>query len=120
MRKDQKRRTNAARTRRYVAPIAAAGTVIAAAFSFGPGASAITTATATTPAAATSAAYGAGRLMAADPSGGYWRVTLLGAVTPYGGAPSLGSPALSGVRLAQPIVGMAATPDGRGLLARGL
>jgi hypothetical protein len=113
MRKDQKRRSNAARTRRYVAPIAAAGTAIAAAFSFASGASAITTTTPTTP-AVSSAAYGAGRLMAADPSGGYWTVTSLGAVTPYGGAPSLGSPALSGVRLAQPIVGMAATPDGAG------
>jgi hypothetical protein len=52
--------------------------------------------------------------MAADPSGGYWTVTPAGAVTPHGGAPALGSPALSNLRLAQPIVGMTATNDGNG------
>jgi hypothetical protein len=52
--------------------------------------------------------------MAADPLGGYWTTTWLGAITSHGGAPSFGSPALSGVQLAQPIVGMAATPDGQG------
>ncbi len=52
--------------------------------------------------------------MAADPSGGYWTVSWVGAVTPYGGAPSFGSPAASGVKLAEPIVDMAATPDGQG------
>jgi Beta-lactamase enzyme family len=35
-----------------------------------------------------------------------------GSVLPFGGAPALGS--LSGVTLAQPVVGMAATPDGGG------
>ena len=58
--------------------------------------------------------YGAGQMMAADPTGGYWTVTAAGAVTPHDGAPALGSPALSGLHLAKPIVGMAPTPDGRG------
>jgi ribosomal protein L24E len=58
--------------------------------------------------------YSGGHLMAADPNGGYWTVSWLGAVTAHGGASSFGSPALSGIRLAQPIVGMAATPDGGG------
>jgi hypothetical protein len=52
--------------------------------------------------------------MAADPTGGYWTATPAGAVTPHGGAPALGSPALSNLRLAQPIVGMTATTDGNG------
>src|SRR5580658_4122586 len=72
----------------------------------------------TGPASATSAhpsnAYSGGIMMAADPTGGYWTVTPAGAVTPHGAAPSLGSPALSNLRLAQPIVGMAATTDGNG------
>ena len=58
--------------------------------------------------------YGGGRMMAADPNGGYWTVSAFGAVTPEGGAPALGSPALSGLTLARPIVGMAPTPDGEG------
>jgi len=53
-------------------------------------------------------------MMAADPNGGYWTVSAFGAVTPEGGAPALGSPALSGLTLARPIVGMAPTPDGEG------
>ncbi|MFZ0251027.1 MAG: glycosyl hydrolase [Acidimicrobiales bacterium] len=53
-------------------------------------------------------------MMAADPTGGYWTVTSAGAVTTHGGAPALGSPALSNLRLTQPIVGMAATPSGKG------
>ena len=53
-------------------------------------------------------------MMAADPTGGYWTVTPAGAVTPHGAAPALGSPALSNLRLAQPIVGMTATTDGNG------
>jgi hypothetical protein len=52
--------------------------------------------------------------MAADPSGGYWTVSWLGAVTSYGGAPTFGSPILSGIKLAKPVLGMAATPDGQG------
>ena len=52
--------------------------------------------------------------MAADPNGGYWTVTGAGAVTPHGTAPALGSPGLSNLRLAQPIVGMTATADGNG------
>ncbi len=58
--------------------------------------------------------YSGGELFAADPNGGYWTVSWLGAVTPHGGAPTYGSPALSRLRLAKPIIGMAATPDGGG------
>ena len=61
-----------------------------------------------------SSTYSGGHLMAADPSGGYWTVNWVGAVTPHGGAPTLGSPAASGIKVAKPIVGMAATPDGQG------
>ncbi len=52
--------------------------------------------------------------MAVDPTGGYWTVSGLGVVTSHGGVPVFGSPAQSGVRLVQPIVAMAATPDGNG------
>ena len=55
-----------------------------------------------------------GRMMAADPSGGYWTVSGVGVVTPFQGAPSFGSPASSNLQLASPIVGMDATPDGHG------
>jgi hypothetical protein len=58
--------------------------------------------------------YSGGRLMAADPSGGYWTADSTGAITSWEGAPSFGSPALSGLHLARPIVGMASTPDGGG------
>ena len=58
--------------------------------------------------------YSGGHLMTADPSGGYWTVNWVGAVTGHGGAPTFGSPALSGVKLTKPIVGMAATPSGKG------
>ena len=53
-------------------------------------------------------------MMAADPTGGYWTVTSAGEITPHGAATALGSPALSNLRLAQPIVGMTATADGNG------
>ena len=70
------------------------------------------------PASASSAVrsndYSGGIMMAADPTGGYWTVSSAGAVTPHGGAPALGSPALSNLRLSQPIVGMTATTDGNG------
>jgi Cellulase (glycosyl hydrolase family 5) len=62
----------------------------------------------------TPSAYSGGQLMAADPTGGYWTVTADGVVTAYGGAPSFGSPALSGITLSKPIVGMAGTPSGEG------
>jgi len=52
--------------------------------------------------------------MAADPDGGYWITSMAGSVTPYGGAPSLGSPSSMGIHLSQPTMGMAATPTGRG------
>ncbi len=58
--------------------------------------------------------YSGGIMMTADPSGGYWTVTPAGALTPHNGAPVFGSPALSNLRLAKPIVGMTATPDGNG------
>jgi hypothetical protein len=64
--------------------------------------------------AATSSPYSGGHLMTADPSGGYWTVSWTGAITPYDGAPTFGSPAASGMKLVQPIVDMAATPDGQG------
>ncbi len=65
-------------------------------------------------AAARTAGYSGGQMMAADPNGGYWTVGVTGAMTPHGGALSWGSPALSGLTLARPIVGMAPTPDGGG------
>ncbi|MGA2473526.1 MAG: glycosyl hydrolase [Acidimicrobiales bacterium] len=58
--------------------------------------------------------YGGGQMMAADPNGGYWTASATGAITPHDGAPALGSPALSGLTLARPIVGMAPTPGGGG------
>ena len=58
--------------------------------------------------------YGAGRLMAVDPKGGYWTTDWLGSVGTHGGTSQLGSPAASGVRLTQPVVGMAATMSGNG------
>jgi hypothetical protein len=58
--------------------------------------------------------YSGGHLLAADPSGGYWTVNSSGGVTSYGGAPLFGSPVLSGLKVAKPIVGMAATTDGQG------
>jgi hypothetical protein len=68
------------------------------------------------PAGATvmASARSGGHMLAADPNGGYWTVNGAGAITSYGGAPSFGSPALSHIRLAQPIVGMASTTDGQG------
>ena len=62
----------------------------------------------------TNADYSGGRLMAADPAGGYWTVTWTGVVTAYAGAPDFGSPAAAGIRLTHPIVGMISTPDGGG------
>jgi len=52
--------------------------------------------------------------MAVDPDGGYWIASFMGSVTPYSGAPSLGSPASLGIHLSKPVMGMAATPTGRG------
>jgi len=62
----------------------------------------------------TPSAYSGGRLMTADPAGGYWTVTGVGAIASYGGAPVFGSPVASGMRLTMPVVGMASTPDGQG------
>ena len=87
------------------APIIAFGLV--ATFSAGTGSAGAST-------ASTSSDYGGGQMMTADPTGGYWTATAVGAVTPHDGAPALGSPAASELQLAEPIVGMAATPDGGG------
>ena len=58
--------------------------------------------------------YGTGRLMAADPASGYWTATAAGQVDAHDGAGQFGSPADSGIRLVQPIVGMDGSPAGRG------
>ena len=56
--------------------------------------------------------------IAATPSGkGYWLATATGHVLPFGDAGAYGS--MAGVPLNQPVVGLAATPSGRRLLARG-
>jgi hypothetical protein len=98
-------------TRRRIALLAATCGVLVATISFGQIGSAqvATGAPANTP-----SAYSGGRLMTADPGGGYWTVTDVGAIASYGGAPVFGSPALSGIRLSMPVVGMAPTPDGQG------
>jgi len=100
------------RTLRHLLVRGAALLVIVPAFAFGLGLATGSSAGAGTP--ARSEAYGGGRLMAADPAGGYWMTGPTGTVTPEGGAPALGSPAQSGLQLARPIVGMAPTPDGGG------
>ena len=58
--------------------------------------------------------YSGGIYMAADPAGGYWTTNPAGVVVSHGAAPLLGSPALSKIALARPVVGMAATADGNG------
>ncbi len=58
--------------------------------------------------------YTGGHYLAAASGGGYWTVDWLGDVTSHGGAPLFGSPVLSGVKLAQPIVAIMGTPDGQG------
>jgi hypothetical protein len=63
-----------------------------------------------TPSATSNAYVG----IAASPTGGYWLAQADGAVTGFGGAPSLGSLTSLGVRPVAPIVGIAATPDGEG------
>jgi hypothetical protein len=112
-----------ARTRWLLCLLAAITGVLATTTGFGIGASvqasanpATTNSAVDTTAATTTdtKSYSGGRLMAADPSGGYWTVNPVGAITPYGGAPSFGSPSLSAIHLNQPIVGMAATTDGGG------
>ncbi len=50
--------------------------------------------------------------MAARPAGGYWVTTSDGRIFGFGGAATEGS--MTGVKLDQPVVGMAATADGRG------
>ena len=117
-------------TRWVLCTLAALAGVFAATVGFGLGASAqasgskksgpitnrvVTTAAKTTHnTTAETMPYSGGRLMTADPTGGYWTTTWLGVVTAHGGAPTFGSPAQSGIKLAKPIVGMAATPDGQG------
>jgi len=58
--------------------------------------------------------YGGGRQVGIDPNGGYWIASWTGVVTPYGGAPSYGSPASFGLHLNKPVLGMAGTPTGHG------
>ncbi len=58
--------------------------------------------------------YTGGHYLAAASGGGYWTVDWLGDVTAHGGAPLFGSPVLSGVKLAQPIIAIMGTPDGQG------
>jgi hypothetical protein len=120
----QLRNSGTRRTPRRIALIGAAFGVLAATLSLGVAASGrVTTQQSVHPDAAhttadasstTTNSYSGGRLMTADPNGGYWTVNWVGVVTAHGGAPSFGSPAASGVTLAKPIVAMAATPDGQG------
>ena len=107
----QLRRSGSTRTGRRLAFSVAAIGVLAAVISSGAVRAGLGTADG---AAAAAPAYGGGYLMAADPTGGYWTASSTGSVTSHGGAGTFGSPALSGVRLSQPIVGMAATADGQG------
>ena len=58
--------------------------------------------------------YGAGQLMAVDPSGGYWTTTWLGDVSSHDGAQQFGSPPGSGIRLMQPVIGMEGSASGNG------
>ncbi|HEX3793973.1 MAG TPA: glycosyl hydrolase [Acidimicrobiales bacterium] len=58
--------------------------------------------------------YSGGLLMSSDPNGGYWTVNGAGQISSFGGAPLFGSPAISRIPLAKPIVGMAPTADGQG------
>jgi ribosomal protein L24E len=58
--------------------------------------------------------------IAANPTGaGYLIATAQGAIVSYGGAPFFGSPALSGVTPAQPLVSVTYAPDGTGYWAVG-
>jgi hypothetical protein len=98
------------RAGRWIVRSAAAATILGAVIS----STVIETALVSTNAAAASPSYGGGYLVAADPAGGYWTATSDGSVTAHEGAPAFGSPALSGLHLSEPIVGMAATPDGGG------
>jgi hypothetical protein len=101
-------------TRSRIALLVAICGLIATALSFGPVGSGRVDVNANEDAFDVPASYSGGILSAADPLGGYWTTTWLGAITSHGGAPTFGSPALSGVRLTKAIIGMAATPDGQG------
>jgi hypothetical protein len=58
--------------------------------------------------------------IAANPVGpGYLIATAQGAIVSYGGAPFFGSPVLSGVNPAAPLVSITYTPDGTGYWAAG-
>jgi hypothetical protein len=120
----QLRNSGTTRTSRRIALMAASFGVFAATLGIGAAASGRVTALHAAPHASTHTIaatseertndYSGGRLMTADPNGGYWTVSWLGAVSGHGGAPTFGSPALSGITLTKPIVAMAATPDGQG------
>jgi hypothetical protein len=133
MRNFQKLRASVpARTRWLLCTLAAVAAVFAATVSFGSGTSAPASSreaksteghahrvveTMDRTSAQTTLAtvpYSGGRFMTADPTGGYWSTNWLGALSAHGGASLFGSPAQSGLKLAKPIVGIAATPDGLG------
>jgi Domain of unknown function (DUF4185) len=115
MRKIQQLRiiSGTTRARRRIALLVATFGVLATTVSFG----AIASGRVATPHDSSTSmppVYSGGRLMAADPLGGYWNASWSGVVASHGGAPLFGSPYLSGVQLSKPIIGMAATPDGQG------
>jgi hypothetical protein len=120
----QLRNSGTTRAPRRIALIAASFGVLAATLGLGVAASGrvaahhaahhVSTRTTADTSAETTNDYSGGRLMTADPNGGYWTVSWLGTVTGFAGAPTFGSPALSGITLSKPIVAMAATPDGQG------
>jgi hypothetical protein len=112
MRKIQQLRitSGTTRARRRIALFVATFGVLATTVSFG----AIASGRIATPHDSSSlpSVYSGGRLMAADPLGGYWDTSWLGGVTAHDGAHLFGSAA--GLQLTKPIIGMAATPDGQG------
>jgi hypothetical protein len=111
----RRHRSGTTRTPRRIALFVALCAVLATSVSFGAIASArISTPNDSVSGSGGSSTYGGGRLMASDPLGGYWTTSWSGDVTSYGGASTFGSPALSGLHLQKPIIGMAATPDGQG------
>jgi hypothetical protein len=123
----QLRNSGTRRTQRRIALIGAASGVLAATLGVGVAASGpvstpqaahhaahATAHTIADTSTTTTNSYSGGRLMTADPNGGYWTVSWVGVVTAHGGAPTFGSPSLSGIKVAKPIVAMAATPDGQG------
>jgi hypothetical protein len=110
----QRQASGATLTRKRIALCVATLSVLATTVTFGAVASGRVATQTISNAPKAPAVYGGGLLMTADPLGGYWTVSWAGVVTPHGGAPTFGSPALSGIHLADPIVSMASSPDGKG------